>query len=95
MAIYKDKEGHKLYPVCSWERNQHKLYNAMDRAHNSLYDALENGTTEDIDRCEHEIDRIGQVMSAFERFIVDGIVYARWEDACIIKDYIWAYNARH
>ena len=33
----------KLYPVASWERNQHVFYNAVDRAQNSLFDARENG----------------------------------------------------
>jgi hypothetical protein len=94
MALYRDKQGNKLYPVCSWERNQHKLYNALDRAHNHLSDTLESGSVKDIDRAEDEIERIEQALCAFERFVFDGIVYAKWEDACLIKDYVAAYDAR-
>lgn len=39
--LYRNKQGKKLYPVCSWEENQHKLYNAHDRIMNSIYDAQE------------------------------------------------------
>ena len=38
MKTYKDKNGNKLYPVCSWEKNQHKLYNALDKANIRMYD---------------------------------------------------------
>jgi hypothetical protein len=95
MALYRDKQGNKLYPVCSWEKNQHKLYNALDRAHNRLYDAMDNNDEELIEIVEEDIENIEQALYAFERFVVEGIVYAKWSDACLIKDYIAAYNARH
>ena len=41
MKLYRNKQGKKLYPVCSWEENQHKLYNAHDRIMNSIYEAQE------------------------------------------------------
>lgn len=81
----RNKEGKKLYPVCSWERNQHKLYNAHDRAMLNLY---EGGSYE-------EVERIERAMCAFDAHVIGGIVYATWEDSNIIKDYVWAYNARH
>lgn len=38
--IYRDKAtGKKLYPVCKWEDNQHKIYNAHDRIMNRIYEA--------------------------------------------------------
>lgn len=85
--LYTDKKtGKKLYPVCSWEKNQHKLYNAHDRIMNAIsegkgdFDALE---------------RIEKAMSAFDAHVKDGIVYATYEDSLLIKDYVGAYNARH
>jgi hypothetical protein len=96
MAIYRDKQGTKLYPVCSWERNQHKLYNALDRAHNRLWDAIENKEDDTvIDVIEKDIENIEQALDAFNRYVIEGVVYASWENVCLIRDYVAAYNARH
>lgn len=93
--LYKDKKGNKLYPVCSWEENQHKLYNALDRAHNALYDAMSDNDIIRQDKVEAEIDRIERALFAFDRYVINGIVYAKWEDVVLIRDYVAAYNARH
>lgn len=94
MKLYKDKEtGKKLYPVCNWEKNQHKLYNANDRIWVEIYEARENG--EDTEKLYESLERLQRAMDAFERHIINGMVYATWEDGLLIKDYVWAYNARH
>jgi len=87
LPLYKDKTtGKKLYPVCGWEENQHKLYNAHDRIMNAIddgkadYDALE---------------RIEKAMGAFDAHVIKGIVYATYDNLCLIRDYVGAYNARH
>lgn len=86
MKLYKDKKtGKKLYPVCNWENNQHKLYNAHDRIMNAIYDG-----EADYD----QLERIEKAMSAFGSCVINGMVYATYEDSILIKDYIWAYNAR-
>lgn len=86
--LYRNKLGEKLYPVCSWERNQHKLYNAIDRAHNRCYD-------EDYsDEAEDELARCNQALNAFESHIIGDLVYATYEDSLIIKDIIGAYDMR-
>lgn len=86
MKLYKDKKtGKKLYPVCNWENNQHKLYNAHDRIMNAIYDG-----EADYD----QLERIEKAMSAFDSCVINGMVYATYEDSILIKDYIWAYNAR-
>lgn len=86
MKLYKNKEGKKMYPVCNWEKNQHKLYNAYDRIVVAVYD----GKAE----CD-ELEKIQKALDAFNSFVVNGMVYATYEDGLLIKDYIWAYNARH
>ena len=91
MKLYKDENGKKLYPVCKWEDNQHKLYNAHDRIMNRIYDARENGELEPYE----ELERIEKAMEVFERYVIDGMVYATYQDGLIIKDYIYAYNLRH
>ena len=85
--IYTDKKsGKKLYPVCNWEQNQHKLYNAHDRIMVAIYDG----------KAEYDVlKKIERAIDVFNTHIINGIVYASWEDGLIIKDYIWAYDARH
>ena len=84
--LYRNKEGKKLYPICSWENNQHKLYNAHDRIMVAYYDNEAD---------YEEVERVEEAMAAFDRYVINGIVYATWEEGQLIKDYVWAYNARH
>ena len=86
LPLYRNKEGKKLSPVCSWEENQHKLYNAHDRIMNSIYEG----------KADYEdLERVEKAMDAFEAHVIGGMVYATYEDSKLIKDYVWAYNARH
>ena len=85
MKLYRDKRtGKKLYPVCSWEANQHKLYNAYDRACNNYYDT---GDFEEMEKLEH-------LISVFDSYVINGMVYAPYEEYKQIKDYIVAYDIR-
>jgi hypothetical protein len=97
--IYRDKyTGKKLYPVCSWENNQHILYNALDRAHNAVSDLCEdkNATSEQIDKADEWVEEVQRLLEVFDSHVAsNGLVYATWEDGLKIKDIIWAYNARH
>ena len=96
MKLYKNKKGEKLYPVCKWEDNQHKLYNANDRIWNAIHDAQENNASADeLDKLYNRKDEIERVMCIFDSQVVNGMVYATYKDSLIIKDIIWAYNARH
>ena len=84
--LYKDKHtGKTLYPVCGFEKNQHKLYNAYDRVMIRLYDG------EDV---EDERERIERALDVFNSHVVQGLVYATYEDSVIIKDIIAAYDVR-
>lgn len=85
--LYTDKKtGKKLYPVCSWEKNQHKLYNAYDRIMNAISEGKGNFD---------ELERVEKALSAFDAHVKDGIVYATYEDGLLIKNYVWGYDARH
>ena len=50
-------------------------------------EAHENGG-EDLEALYKEQERI-------DACVIDGLVYATYEDGLILKDLIWAYNARH
>lgn len=91
--LYRNKQGKKLYPVCSWEENQHKLYNAHDRIMNSIYEAQEAGG--DLEPLYEAQERVEKALEVFDRYVINGLVYATYEESCLIKDYVAAYNARH
>lgn len=82
----RNREGKKMYPVCSWEKNQHKLYNAHDRVYLAICDG--EADWEDLERVE-------KALGAFDAHVINGTVYATWEDRKLIMDYVGAYNARH
>ena len=73
--LYRNKEGKKLYPVCSHDRIMVAYY--------------------DNEADYEEVERVEEALAAFDRYVINGIVYATWEEGQLIKDYVWAYNARH
>lgn len=95
MAVYRDKQGNKLYPVCSWERNQHKLYNAHDRIVVAICEARDAKNYEELERLFDAQDKIERAISVFDGCVINGVVYATYQDGLLIKNYVWAYNARH
>lgn len=88
VKVYRNKQGQKLYPVCSWENNQHKLYNASDRARIRWFESYS-------DEAADEVDEIDRLIEIFDNNIINGLVYATYNDYLKIKDYIAAYDARH
>lgn len=85
----RNKDGVKMYPVCNWERNQHKVYNAHDRA---VVRAIEeNYSPESV----AWLDKVERAMELIDSHIYDGTVYATWKDGEILKDIIYGYDARH
>lgn len=86
LPLYRLKSGEKIYPVCSWEENQHKLYNAHDRVMNAIYEG----------RADYDdLARVERALNAYEAHVINGIVYATWADRNLIRDFVFAYNARH
>lgn len=89
----KNEKGETLYPVCSFEKNQHKLYNAHDRIMNAIYDAREsNAESQELYGRQEEIERL---LSVFNGYVHGGLAYATYADGIKIKDIIAAYDARH
>lgn len=93
MSVSEAYREKTLYPVCSWEENQHKLYNAHDRIMNAIYEARESG--EDEEPLYRALENVERVLDAFNKHVIQGIVYATYEDSCLIMDYVAVYNARH
>ena len=97
LKLYKNSQGKKLYPVCSWSANQHKLYNAHDGIMNEIYD-MENSDQMDSPMLGTLYERqelIEHLIMVFDQYVFGGIVYATWEDRNAMKDLIAAYDIRH
>ena len=84
----RNHKGEKLYPVCSWEKNQHKLYNALDLINNEL---SEKGYTDEL---VSRRDQIYQALDAFDAHVIGYTVYATYADSQLIKDIIGGYDVR-
>ena len=59
-----------------------------------IYEAQKTGK-EDLEDLYKEQERIEKALEIIDRHIVDGLVYANYEDGLIVKDLIWAYDIRH
>ena len=97
LKLYKNKEGQKLYPVCSWEANQHKLYNAHDRIMNYI-DDLETADTVDMVKLNAAYTRqeeIEHLLGVFSQYVFGGIAYATWADRNRMMEIFAAYDVRH
>jgi len=80
--IIKNREGKKMYPVCSWNANQHKLYYWHDKAY----------LKDDYD----EMERLDTLIDVFNSGVrSDGLVYAEWKYVQQIKEAIVSYDLRH
>ena len=94
MAVIIKKDGTKLYPCCRFEENQHKLYNAYDRAMCALYDAEDNNDSEAMDRAQEALDRVETALD-WEYCVYNGLIYAPYDVYKIIKDIVVTYDLRH
>lgn len=96
LKLYRNKAGEKLYPVCNWENNQHKVYNALDRINCAIIDAEADDEVppEAWNELLERREEIEEALSAFNRYIVNGLVYATYKESNLIKDIVWEYNAR-
>ena len=82
------RKGVRLYPVCKWYDNQHKLYNYNDKMYNKAHD---EGTQEAFEAF-YESERL---LDVFHGNIINGIVYATYKDYCKLKDIIGYYDITH
>ena len=92
---FRTNSGAKLYPVCNWERNQHKIYNNADRCRNAEQDAFLNGSETELNKAITRREHAEHLVDVINGFIIDGVVYAEYDDYKAIKDVIAAYDIRH
>ena len=97
LKLYKNAKGEKLYPVCSWEANQHKLVNAHDRIMNRIDDLSEAQPVDllELNRAFDQQEEIEHLLEVFSAYVYSGIAYATWADRNRLMEYIAAYDVRH
>ena len=88
------KNGTKLYPCCSFEENEHKIYSAHDRAMCELYKAQDSENWDTVDEIYYQLDKIDIALN-YVNCVYNGLIYAPYEDCQIIKEIVAKYDSRH
>lgn len=84
-------KGVKFYPVCSFERNEHKIEYWYTKALIACYDTDFSDEKALADRDEAE-----KMLSYFHSYVGnDGLVYAPYKDYQRIKEMIVCYDLCH
>ena len=90
-SMVKVIKGVKFYPVCNWERNQHKIEYWYTKALLACYDS---NWSDDKALADH--DETERLLEYFNNYVHrDGLVYAPYKDGQRIKEMIVAYDLRH
>lgn len=87
--IYKDSNGKKLYPVCGFQKNQHKFDYWYTKAMNKWYE------NPDDDDAWEDRERKERWMECATCFVFDGLIYAPWELYNEMKEAIVCYDLCH
>lgn len=87
------KDGRKLYPVCRWSANQHKVDAAYTKALIRRDTAYETGFG--IDDAESHLKLMEQAREWIDNVGKDGIVYAPYPMYKVLKDIIGYYDLTH
>lgn len=86
------KDGTKLYPVCGFQRSQHKLYYWYNKAClNAFYCDSDYTPTE---KDYEEFEFWNNVME-YANCVHDGLIYMPWEYYNRVKEAIVVYDLRH
>lgn len=83
--------GVKFYPVCGFERNQHKIDYWYTKALNACYDSewADEKALADRDEAERMLEYFNCYTGS------DGLVYAPYKDGQRIKEMIVCYDLCH
>lgn len=90
----KNRKGQKMYPVCAWNANQHKIDYWLTKAKIRKYDNPDDMGAWD------EVEKYQKMWDIFNGFCDNGkviapLVYATWKEAEAIKEAIVCYDLCH
>lgn len=89
LKTYRNEKGEKLYPVCGFQRSQHKLYYWHDKAWLRVYDN-ENPTDKEWEELEFWDEVLEQSFNVY-----DGLIYMPYRYYNRVKEAIVAYDLYH
>lgn len=98
MVLLDKNTGRKLYPICKFEQNQHKLANAIVRAENDHFDAfMDDGTDFSVvKKLDEKLTHLRDMMDLFNNGVhSDGVVYMPYPEADDVKRVLADYDATH
>lgn len=88
IRILELKTEKKLCAVCRWESNQHKIYNAYNKARIKWDDEHSAEALVNLEKIEKALEWFNNVKD-------DGLVYVPYEEYKLIKDIIGYYDMAH
>lgn len=83
------KDGTKLYPVCGFQRSQHKLYYWYNKAYLRFFD--DNDHSEEAE----EMLEFWEGVMEYATCVKDGLIYMPWKYHNRVKEAIVAYDLNH
>ena len=83
--------GEKCYPCCSWEQNQHKIYNAHDKAYIALMESDMDKDYEEYERAYEWLNKVEELLTMFDNHIVGNWVYLPYKQYKLAKEIIARY----
>lgn len=88
--VLKNSKGEKLYPVCGFQRSQHKLYYWETKAWLKCHDDEYTATEKDWEELE-----FWQEVLEYATCIYDGLIYMPWKYYNRVKEAIAVYDMNH
>lgn len=86
LRLYKDDFNRTLYPVCNYEKNSYKVYNAYEELLNNISKAeYEGRSTKKLYRQKGQLE---EIIAILEHYVFDGLVYATYQNGNKLKQYI-------
>lgn len=98
MVLIDKQTGQKLYPVCNFKDNQHRLAWAIDVCEHELIEALTDGSgPERFEYLDNKLNELREILELFNGGVreKDGLVYLTYQDGRKAKNVINRYLATH
>lgn len=84
----------KVYPICRFDDNQHRLDWHITKLESDMLEKLMNGQVDESD--DVKLKHLQELMTLFLGGVCsDGLVYMPWKAGQEVKELIAAYNATH
>lgn len=83
--------GEKCYPCCSWEHNQHKIYNMLDKLSIEMFDTDMDADYDKYEALSERYEKVSTLLSMFDNHVYGDTVYLPWKWYTYCKEVLRAY----